>query len=199
MSRRTKVGLGALAAAGAAAVAAALVTGAGPTPEPAPSAVSPAAATASARSVPATEAGPHGSWDPEDLRARFEQLVPAELRAELAGLRDVPAAERLTELERIRDAALAGGYGADAQAGAERLVAMTAMLPPELYADLEALVTTGEAEIPGAVEGIRDRALAGGYGEQVRAGAEHLVAMAEQHGVDVRGDLDRYLPAGGHD
>jgi len=195
MSRRTKVGLGALAAAGAAAVAAALVTGAGSTPEQSPSAVSPAAATASASSAPATEAGPHGSWDPEGLRAQFEQFVPAELRAELAGLRDVPAAERLTELERIRDAALAGEYGADAEAGAERLVAMTAMLPPELYADLEALVTTEEAELPDAVEGIRDRALAGEYGAQVQGYAERIVEAAQEHGYDVRGDLDRFVPA----
>jgi hypothetical protein len=195
MSRRTKVGLGALGAAGAAAVAAALVTGAGSTPEQPASAVSPAAATASASSAPATEAGPHGSWDLEDLRAQFERAVPAELRTELAGLRDVPAAERLTELERIRDAALAGEYGADAKAGAERLVAMTAMLPPELYADLEALVATEEAEIPDAVEGIRDRALAGEYGAQVQGYAERLVAAAEEHGYDVSGDLDRFVPA----
>jgi hypothetical protein len=187
------VGLGALAAGGAAAVAAALVTGAGATPEQSPSPVSPAAATASASSAPAAD--PHGSWDPADLRAQFERAVPAELRAELAGLRDVPAAERLTELERIRDAALAGEYGADAKAGAERLVAMTAMLPPELYADLEALVTTEEAEIPGAVEGIRDRALAGGYGAQVQGYAERLVETAQEHGYDVSGDLDRFVPA----
>jgi hypothetical protein len=195
MSRRTRVGLGVLGAAGAAAVAAALVTGGGPAPEQFPSSVSPAAATASASSAPASAAAPHGSWDLEDLRARFEQSVPAELRADLAALRDVPAAQRLTELERIRDAALAGEYGAEAKAGAERLGTMIAMLPPELAADLEGLATTEETAIPDAVERIRDRALAGEYGPQVRGYAEQLVATAEQHGYDVTGDLDRFARA----
>jgi hypothetical protein len=194
MTRRTRVGLSALGTVGAAAVAVALVTGVGQPREQAP-AVSPAAATASASSAPVADpAGPHGDWTPEDLRAQFERYVPAELRAELAGLRDVPADERLTELERIRDAALAGEYGADAKAGAERLVAMLALLPPELTADLEALAGTEEAQIPDAVERIRDRALAGDYGPQVQTHVEQLVAAAKEHGYDVSGDLDRYVP-----
>ena len=194
MSRWTRTGLAALGTVGAAAVAVALVTGAGQSREQAP-AVSPAAATASASAAPAADpAGPHGDWTPEKLRAQFEQYVPAELRAELAGLRDVPAGQRLAELERIRDAALAGEYGTEAKAGAERLVAMLAMLPPELTADLEALVGTEESQVPDAVERIRDRALAGDYGSQVRSYAERLLAAAEDHGYDVSGDLDRYVP-----
>lgn len=196
MSRAKTWGIGLVGAAGAAALAAALVTGAGESRDTAAE-VSPAAATASAGRAPAPEAAAHGSWDPEELRARFEQAVPAQLRAELAGLRDVPAAERLTELQRIRNAALAGQYGGEARAGAERLVAMLALLPPELYADLEALVTTEDADIPDAVERIRDRALAGDYGEQVRGWAEHMVAAAAEHGLDVSGDLDRYVPGAG--
>ena len=196
MSRLTTVGLGAMAAAGAAAITAALVTGAGSPSGQGPSPVSPAAATAGASSVPATgTSSPHDDRDPEDLRAQFEQWVPAELRAELAGLRDVPAADRLAELERIRDDALAGENGPEAQAGAERLVTLVAMLPPELHADLEALATTEEAAIPDAVERIRDRALAGEYGPQVQGYAERLVTTAELHGYDVSGDLDRYVPA----
>src|SRR4051812_30798030 len=194
MSRRAKVGLGALGAASAAAVAVALIIGGGQPRAEAP-AGSPVAATASVSSAPAAESAPAGSWDPQELRARFEQEVPAALRAQLAGLRDVPADQRLAELERIRDAALAGDYGADAKAGAERLVAMMAMLPPELTADLQALAGTEEAQIPDAVERIRDRALAGEYGPQVGGYAERLVAAAKQHGYDVSGDLDRYLPA----
>jgi hypothetical protein len=185
------IGVGALGAAGAAAIAAALVAGGDPArQEPAP--VSPAAATAAA--APSTQADPHGSWDLEDLRDRFEQEVPADLRAELAALRDVPAGDRLAALERVRDAALAGEYGEQAQAGAQRLVTALAMLPPELSRDLEALVSSEEAQVPDAVERIRDRALAGEYGEQVRGWAEHLVAAAEEHGYDVTGDLDRYAP-----
>jgi hypothetical protein len=195
MSGRTRVGLGVLGAAGAAAVAAALVTGGAPTAQQSPSPVSPAAATASASSAPAPAAAPHGDEDLADLRARFQESVPAELRADLVELRDVPAAQRLAELERIRDAALAGEYGVEAKAGAERLTTMIAMLPPELSADLEGLATTEEAGIPDAVERIRDRALAGEYGPQVQGYAEQFVATAGQHGYDVTGDLDRYASA----
>ncbi len=197
MGRSRTLGIGLLGAAGAAAITVALVTGAGQTSGASPE-VSPAAATGSASSAPAAETAPHGSWDPEDLRDRFEQWVPVELRAELAEVRDAPADERLAELERIRDAALAGEYGPQAKAGAERLVAMVAMLPPELYADLEALVSTEEAEIPDAIERIRDRALAGEYGARIQGYAERIVTAAEQHGYDLSGDLDRYVP-GGHD
>jgi hypothetical protein len=194
MSRWTRTGLAALGTVGAAAVAVALVTGAGQPREAAPPVI-PAAATASASSAPVADpAASHGDWTPDDLRRQFERFVPAELRAELAGLRDVRADQRLAELERIRDAALAGEYGADAQAGAERLVAMLAMLPPELTADLEALAGTEEAQVPDAVERIRDRALAGDYGSQVRSYAERLLAAAEDHGYDVSGELDRYVP-----
>jgi hypothetical protein len=197
MSRLTKVGVGALAAAGAAGVAAALLTGAGSSRDPVP-AVSPAAATASASSAaPAAPTARHGDWDPATVRARFEKEVPAALRADLEALRDVPADQRLAELERIRDAALAGDYGAEARAGAQRLVAMIAMLPPKLYADLEALVSTENAEIPDAVERIRDRALAGDYGPQVKGYAERIIAHAAEHGYDLSGDLDQYLPDAG--
>jgi hypothetical protein len=183
---------GVLGGAGAVAVAAALLTGVGAPPEES-AAVSPAAATASAPSAEPAAGPAHGSWTPGDLAQRWAQL-PAELRADLAALRTVPAAGRLAAIEQIRDDALAGVYGEQVQSGAERLVAGLALLPPELVADLEALVSLEVAAMPDAVERIRDRALAGEYGEQVRAGAEQLVAMAEQHGVDVRGDLDRYLP-----
>ena len=195
MSRSRTLGIGLLTAAGAGAVTAALVTGAGSAGGEVAS-VSPAAATASASSAPAADtSAPHRALDHEELRAQFEQWVPAELRAELAGLRDVPADQRLAELERIRDAALAGQFGPEAKAGAERLVAVVAMLPPELSADLEALVGTEEAENPDAVERIRDRALAGEYGTQVQAYAQRIVEGAEQHGYDVSGDLDRYVPS----
>jgi hypothetical protein len=185
-------GLGVLGGAGAAAVAAALLTGGATTP-PGKPAVSPAAATAGAPSAePAAEPG-HGSWTPGDLARQWAQL-PEALRQDLAALRTVPAAERLATLHRIRDDALAGTYGEEVRAGAQQLVLGLAMLPPELVADLEALVPLEVAAMPDAVERIRDRALAGQYGEQVRAGAERLVAKADEHGVDVRGDLDRYLP-----
>ena len=174
------------------AVAAALLTGAGGSPAEDP-AVRPAAATGSAPVAEPVHASPHGSWTPGDVAEAWAQL-PAELRADLAALRTVPAAERLAAIEQIRDDALAGAYGEQVRAGAERLVAGLALLPPELVADLEALVSLEVAAMPDAVARIRDRALTGQYGEQVRAGAARLVAMAEQHGVDVSGDLDRYLP-----
>jgi hypothetical protein len=193
MSRLTRTGLAVSAGAGAVAVAAALVTGLGQTREQAP-AVSPAAATESAVGAPAAGAtAPHGAWDHGSLRDRLEEL-PEELRADLVALRDVPAGERLAEVERIRDAALAGEYGADAKAGAERLVAGLAMLPAELTADLEALVATENAQVPDAVERIRDRALDGDYGARVQAHAERALAMAEERGYDLSGDLDRFVP-----
>jgi hypothetical protein len=185
---------GVLGGAGAVAVAAALLTGSGATPAGEP-AVSPAAATAGAPSAEPAAAPDHGSWTPADLAEKWAQL-PEELQQDLAALRTTPAADRLAALHRIRDDALAGAYGEQVQAGAEHLAAGLAMLPPALVADLEGLVSLEVTAVPDAVERIRDRALSGQYGEQVRAGAERLVAMADQHGVDVRGDLDRYLPAG---
>ena len=193
---------GALGGAGALAVAAALLTGAGASPAAEGAAVSPAAATGSATAgteaagteAAGTEAATgHGSWSLEDLAARYAQL-PAELRADLEALRAVPAAGRLAALEQIRDDALAGAYGEEVRAGAERLVVGLALLPSALVADLEALVSAETADVPAAVERIRDRALTGQYGERVRVAAARLVAMAQEHGVDVRGDLDRYLP-----
>jgi hypothetical protein len=196
MSRLRALGAGLLGVAGAAAVAAAVVPGVDRGSGEAPS-VSPAAATASASSAPAADtAPPHGARSLEDLHAQFERMVPAGLRAELESLRDVPAEDRLAALEAIRDAALAGEHGEQAQAGAQRLGAALAMLPPELVGDLEAVVGLEQAQVPAAVERIRDTALAGGYGEQVRGWAERLVAAAEQHGHDVTGDLDRFVPSG---
>ena len=177
------------------AVAAALLTGSGTTPAGEP-AVSPAAATAGAPSTEPAAAPGHGSWTPADLAETWAQL-PADLRQDLAALRTVPAAERLATLHRIRDDALAGAYGEQVRAGAERLVAGLALLPPALVTDLEGLVSLEVAAMPDAVERIRDRALTGAYGEQVRTGAARLVAMAGQRGIDVRGDLDRYLPGAG--
>jgi hypothetical protein len=191
--RRLRAGVvGVLAAAGAAAVAAALMTGPGGASADAPPAVRPAAATAS--SAPTAEIpAPPAAEDHGDLSAELERWIPAGLRDELAALRDVPAAERLVELERIRDAALAGEYGEQARAAAERLVAALAMLPPELSADLESLVPLEGRAIADAVERMRDRALAGEYGPRVRGHAERLIAGAGQHGYDVRGDLHRYV------
>lgn len=181
------------------AVAAALLTGSGTTP-PGEPAVTPAAATAGAPAEPAAEPG-HGAWTPGDPAQEWAQRwaqewaqLPEELRQDLAALRTVPAAERLATLHRIRDDALAGAYGEEVRAGAQRLALGLAMLPPGLVADLEGLVSLEVAAMPDAVERIRDRALAGEYGEQVRAGAEQLVSLADRHGVDVRGDLDRLLP-----
>lgn len=182
---------GLLGGAGAVAVAAALLTGAGAPPAEG-AAVSPAAAAEPA-DEPAAMTG-HGSGTLQDLAEEYAQLPP-ELRADLEALSAVPAAGRPAAVERIRDDALAGAYGDEVQAGAQRLVAGLALLPPELVADVEALLSLEPAAVPDAVERIRDRALAGRYGEQVRAGAERLVAMAQEHGIDVGGDLDRYLPA----
>ena len=187
---------GVLGGAGAVAVAAALLTGGGASPAAERPAVSPAAATGSAAAEPTAQPADvtgHGSWTLQDLAEKYAQL-PAELRADLEALRTVPAAGRLGAIEEIRAGALAGAYGQEVQAGAERLVTGLALLPPALVADLEALVSLEVADMPDAVEDIRDTALAGGYGAQVQAGAERLVAVAEEHGVDVRGDLDRYVP-----
>ena len=188
---------GVLGGTGAAAVAAALLTGspsssvgsptAGPTVSPT---VSPAAASGGAASAEPVQ--PHRTWTPGDLAQAWAQL-PGPLREDLAALRTVPATERPAVLEQIRDDALAGAYGAQSQARAERLVAGLALLPPALVADLEGLAVLEVAAVPDGVERIRDRALAGGYGPQVRASAARLVTVAGRHGVDVRGDLDRFL------
>ena len=59
-------------------------------------------------------------------------------------------------------------------------------------------MSTENAEIPNAVERIRDRALTGDYGAQVKGYAERIIATAAQHGYDLSGDLDQYLPDAGN-
>ena len=187
---------GLLAGAGAVAVAAALLTGAGapPAEEPAQSPVAAAAGGPVAEPARATDPSGHGSWTLGDPTERVAML-PAGLRTDLSALRTVPAAGRLAALAQIRDDALAGGYGPEVRSGTERLVAGLALLPPEVVADLEGLVSSEVAAMPDVVERIRDAALSGRYGDQVRLGVQRLVATAAQHGIDVTGDLDRYLPA----
>jgi hypothetical protein len=49
------------------------------------------------------------------------ERLPEELRADLEALRDLPAEQRRAAAEDMRDSALAGEYGEDAQQRAERL------------------------------------------------------------------------------
>jgi hypothetical protein len=111
-----------------------------------------------------------------------ETMLPAELRGDLEDVveLDDPAAIR-AELERIRAAAADGGYGAQVQAAVDRIGDAASAVPEDLeeqLGDLRELPSTEQRE---ALEGIRDGALDGEYGEKVQGWAERLDGMVERH------------------
>lgn len=104
--------------------------------------------------------------------------LPADLRDDLAAVRDLPGSERPEALAGIRDDALAGEYGAEVAAGAQRIqerrADVFAQLPADLQDDIEAVRALPPGERADAAREVRDGAVAGEYGERVQSFAERL-------------------------
>lgn len=107
--------------------------------------------------------------------------LPADLRADLVAVRDLPAGERPAAVREIRRDVLDGDYGARAQRIAERRAdrvrAVRRALPADLRADLRAARRLDGQARADAYRAIRDDALAGTYGERVQ---EVATAVAER-------------------
>ncbi|WP_374454459.1 hypothetical protein [Nocardioides sp.] len=98
--------------------------------------------------------------------------LPADLRDDLAAVRDLPEGERIAALEQLREDALDGDYGDRVQQLAEgrdeRVRAVRRLLPADLRVDLrEARDLTGDEQVA-ALRAIRDGALGGDYGDRVQ-------------------------------
>ena len=107
--------------------------------------------------------------------------LPADLRADLRALPTMQPEQRQKAAAKIWQAALAGGYGTPVKVRAEAAQRHFQALPTQLRHDIEELRgLSGEARAEKRTA-IRDKALAGGYGEQVRRIAERHAA-ALQHG-----------------
>lgn len=131
--------------------------------------------------------GPSGSpGGPDELRVPCGAVwnrLPADLRADISAVGELPDAEKPAAIRAIREDALAGEYGARVARAAERMqdrrADVLARLPEDLQADLEALrALPDEAKVDAAKE-LRADALAGEYGEQVQTFAERMQARRE--------------------
>jgi hypothetical protein len=98
--------------------------------------------------------------------------MPPELRADLRKLRTMKPEQRQEAAARIWQDALAGEYGTVVRVRAEEARRRYQALPEELKDDIEELNgLTGDRRSAERTE-IRDKALAGEYGEQVQGWAE---------------------------
>ena len=109
--------------------------------------------------------------------------LPADLRADLTAVRELPEGERAEALRAIRRDALDGDYGDRVQRFAERrderVRAVRRMLPADLRVDLrEARRLTGDARVE-AYRDIRDGALAGDHGADVQRVADAVAERRE--------------------
>ncbi len=104
--------------------------------------------------------------------------LPAELRNDLDDLKALPSAERPQAVREIRREARTGAYGERVQQFAqhrdERVERVLSRLPDELRDDLRAARALPAEERAAALAEVRDRALAGGYGDRVQQVAERI-------------------------
>ncbi|MEV0176142.1 hypothetical protein AB0I00_34145 [Streptomyces sp. NPDC050803] len=98
--------------------------------------------------------------------------LPRELRADLRELRATEPDQRREAAARIWQDALAGEYGARVQLRAETARHRFGALPEELQDDIEELRGLTGDERSEERTAIRDKALAGAYGDEVRRWAE---------------------------
>ncbi len=113
--------------------------------------------------------------------------LPADLRADLAAARKLPAGgQRLSALRKIAQDARSGAYGDQVQRLAERRLAhrgeIWKRLPAGLRSDLKALRSMSPEERMAAVKDIRKSALAGDYGAKIQQFAEHRQQRREECG-----------------
>lgn len=111
------------------------------------------------------------------------QRLPEALQDDLAELEAMSPAERRDALRSIRREALSGGYGDRVQQFAERRDERRAevlrRLPAELRQDLREARRLPADQQAAAYAAIRDRALAGDYGDRVQQGAERVKERRE--------------------
>lgn len=121
------------------------------------------------------------SADVEQTAATIDTAITAEgssdeerarLRDDVKEARELAGAERREALKGIRDDARDGKYGVGVEQRLERRgahrAAFFALLPAELQSDLEALKDADPEERKAMREEIREKALDGGYGENVQ-------------------------------
>ncbi|MDC2956613.1 hypothetical protein PO587_19255 [Streptomyces gilvifuscus] len=106
--------------------------------------------------------------------------LPADLRADLRALPTMQPEQRQKAAAKIWRAALAGDYGTRVQLRAEAAQRRFRALPTQLRHDIEELKGLGPAARAEKRTAIRDKALAGGYGERVRHFAERRAAVRQQ-------------------
>lgn len=111
------------------------------------------------------------------------ERLPAELRADLADMRDLPDAEKPAALRAIREDAAAGEYGRRVAQATDRIqhrrAELLERLPEGLRADLDALRALPDGQKVDAAKEMRADALAGTYGEQVQGFAERMQERRE--------------------
>lgn len=106
--------------------------------------------------------------------------LPADLRGDLAALKDLEPGERGDAARDIRDGALDGQYGPGVQHRAERVrdrrVAVISAMPEQLRSDLVDLRDAAPADRKQLAQDIADKALAGDYGTRTQKIAERVKA-----------------------
>lgn len=102
----------------------------------------------------------------------------AQLRDDLKATRELDGQARADAMQKIRADAKAGNYGPRVEKRADRRsdrhAAVLALLPDELQADLTTMRTADGDDRKAQRDNIREKALAGGYGENVQDAAEVL-------------------------
>jgi hypothetical protein len=127
--------------------------------------------------------GPSG---PDELRVPCGAVwnrLPADLKADLEAIEDLPDAEKPAAIRAIKEDAVAGEYGAKVARAAERMEdrrdRALDRLPEDLRADLEALRALPDEDKVAAAQELRTDALAGEYGDRVQTFAERMQQRRE--------------------
>jgi hypothetical protein len=122
--------------------------------------------------------GPSG---PDELRVPCGAVwnrLPADLKADVEAVEDLPDAEKPAAIRAIKEDAVAGEYGAKVARAAERMQdrreRVLGHLPEDLQADLEALRALPDEDKVAAAKELRADALAGEYGDKVQTFAERM-------------------------
>lgn len=126
------------------------------------------------------------SGDDENLRVScgaVSNRLPADLQADIQAVQDLPDAEKPAAIRAIREAAVAGEYGAEVARAAERMQdrrdRALGHLPEDLQADIKALQALSDEDKVAAAQELRADALAGDYGDQVQSFAERMQQRRE--------------------